>query len=50
MGEFWNAASHTDGVVLNPTLIFDGQIFEKDGMFVDEKAIEFCKKLGVAGY
>ena len=50
MGEFWNAASHTDGIVLNPTLTFDGQIFEKDGMFVDEKAIEFCKKLGVAGY
>lgn len=50
MGEFWNAASHTDGIVLNPTLVFDGKVFEKDGIYVDPKAIEFCKKLGVAGY
>ena len=50
MGAFWNAASHTDGVVLKPTMIFDGVVFEKDGMYLDEKARELCKKLGVQGY
>lgn len=50
MGEFWNAASHTDGIVLKPTMILDGEVFEKDGIYLDEKARELCKKLGVQGY
>ena len=49
-GAFWNAASHTDGIVLAPTILFDGKVFEKDGVYVDETAREFCRKLGVAGY
>ena len=49
-GAYWDAASHTDGVVLNPTIYFDGKLFEKDGIYQDEKAREFCRKLGVAGY
>jgi len=49
-GAFWNAASHTDGVVLHPTLSLDGEIIEKDGIYVDSTAREFCKKLGVTGY
>ncbi|MGI6702907.1 MAG: hypothetical protein ACOX42_02545 [Clostridia bacterium] len=49
-GAFWNAASHTDGVVMSPTLIFDGKVFEENGIYLDEKAREYCKKLGVAGY
>lgn len=50
MGEFWTAASHTDGIVLKPTIIFDGKVFEKEGIYLDEKARELCKKLGVQGY
>lgn len=49
-GAFWNAASHTDGVVMAPTIIFDDKVFSKDGIYQDEKAREFCKKLGLAGY
>lgn len=49
-GAFWNAASHTDGIVLNPTIYYDGVMFEENGIFIDERAREFCKKLGVAGY
>lgn len=49
-GAFWNAASHTDGVVMSPTLIFDGKVFEENGIYKDAKAREYCKKLGVAGY
>lgn len=50
MGAFWDAASHTDGVVSKPTIILDGEILEKDGIYVDEKSREYCKKLGVKGY
>ena len=49
-GAYWDAASHTDGIVLSPTLIYNGKEFERDGVFQDEKAREFCRKLGVAGY
>lgn len=49
-GAFWNAAAHTDGTLLKPTIILDGQVFEQDGVYVDEKAREFCRELGVAGY
>ncbi len=49
-GKGWNAAAHTDGTMLRPTLIFDGKVFEKDGVYLDEKAREYCRKLGVTGY
>jgi len=49
-GAFWNAAAHTDGIVLNPTVYYDGKLFEEKGVFVDEKTRVFCRKLGVAGY
>lgn len=49
-GAYWNAAAHTDGVVLHPTIILDGQVFEKDGVYLDATAREYAKKLGVAGY
>ena len=49
-GAFWNAAAHTDGIVLNPTVYYDGKPFEENGIFVDEKARGHCKKLGVPGY
>jgi leucyl aminopeptidase (aminopeptidase T) len=49
-GSFWNAASHTDGIVLHPTLSLDGEIIEENGIYIDSNAREFCKKLGVAGF
>ncbi len=49
-GAYWEAAAHTDGIVLNPTVYYDGKLFEENGMFVDEKAREFCLKLSVPGY
>jgi len=49
-GAFWNAAAHTDGIVLNPTLYYDDLEFERDGVFMDATAREFCQKLGVPGY
>ncbi len=50
MGAFWNAASHTDGVVSKPTIILDGVPLEENGIYVNPQAIEFCKALGVSGY
>lgn len=50
MGEFWTAASHTDGTVVKPTMILDGVIFEEDGVYKDHNARALCKTLGVAGY
>lgn len=50
MGAFWDAASHTDGVVSKPTIILDGKVFEEDGIYLDEKARDFCRRLGVPGY
>ena len=49
-GSFWNAAAHTDGVVLRPTVYYDGRIFEENGIFVDERAREYCRKFGLPGY
>ena len=50
MGACWDAASHTDGVISKPTIILDGKMLEENGIYKDEKSVEFCKALGVAGY
>jgi leucyl aminopeptidase (aminopeptidase T) len=50
MGAFWTAASHTDGTLTRPTMIFDGKVFEENGVYLDEGVRAICKKLGVAGY
>ncbi|HHW02229.1 MAG TPA: hypothetical protein GXX35_05395 [Thermoanaerobacterales bacterium] len=50
MGECWAAASHTDGTLLKPTIILDGEIFEENGIYRSPKARELCRKLKVAGY
>ena len=49
-GKHWSAKSHTDGIVLHPTIILDGKVFEQDGVYVDETARKLCAKLGVKGY
>ena len=50
MGAFWDAASHTDGVVSKPTVLLDGKALEENGIYKDSNAVEFCRALGVSGY
>ena len=50
MGAFWDAAAHTDGVVSKPTVLLDGVVLEENGVYKDEKSVEFCRSLGVSGY
>lgn len=50
MGAFWDAAAHTDGVVSKPTILLDGEILEENGVYKEKTCVEYCKKLGVAGY
>ena len=40
----------SDGIVLHPTIILDGEKLEEDGVYVDETACKLCKELGIAGY
>lgn len=49
-GAFWEASSHTDGVLSKPTIILDGQNLEVNGKYVDPEAAALCKKLNVKGY
>lgn len=49
-GAYWQAASHTDGVVSKPTIILDGKELEVDGKYVDPDVVEICRKLKVKGY
>jgi leucyl aminopeptidase (aminopeptidase T) len=44
------APSHTDGIVLNPTIILDGKAMEVDGVYTDPEARRLCRELGVPGY
>jgi leucyl aminopeptidase (aminopeptidase T) len=50
MGKTWSAASHTDGVVLFPTILLDGVAMEKDGIYQLESLREVCRELRVPGY
>jgi leucyl aminopeptidase (aminopeptidase T) len=50
MGKTWSAASHTDGVILNPTILLDGAVMEKNGVYQIPQLIDACQKLGVPGY
>ena len=49
-GKGWSAASHTDGIVMNPTIVLDDVTIEKDGVYVHPRIVEACRELGVAGY
>jgi leucyl aminopeptidase (aminopeptidase T) len=50
MGKTWSAASHTDGVILDPTILLDGETMEKEGVYQMPQLIEACRELGVPGY
>lgn len=49
-GEHWVAAAHTDGSVLNPTIVLDGETIEEDGRYVHPDLVEACRALGMSGY
>lgn len=49
-GKTWSAASHTDGIVLNPSIYLDGVAIEKDGAYVHPDLVQACRELGVPGY
>jgi len=49
-GKGWSAASHTDGIVLNPSIYLDGEPLELDGRYVHPEVVEACRALGVPGY
>ena len=49
-GAHWSASSHSDGIVLRPTIILDGKKLEENGVYVDSEACKICKELGIAGY
>lgn len=49
-GKTWAAASHTDGIVLNPSIYLDGQPMEIEGKYVHHEVAAACKALAVPGY
>jgi len=44
------APSHTDGVVLNPTVYLDQTPIEEDGHYVHPELVALCREMGVPGY
>lgn len=46
-GAHWSAASHSDGTVLRPTIILDGEKLGEDGVFVDPTAKKLCADWGL---
>jgi len=49
-GKGWVAASHTDGMVLNPSIYLDGEAIEKEGFYIHPRLVRLCKELKVSGY
>ncbi len=49
-GKTWSAASHTDGIVLNPSIYLDGIPLELEGRYVHPEVVEACRALRVPGY
>jgi leucyl aminopeptidase (aminopeptidase T) len=44
------AASHTDCIVLRPTVLLDGIAIEQDGKYVNPSLAHLCKEMKVPGY
>jgi leucyl aminopeptidase (aminopeptidase T) len=42
------APSHTDGIILRPSIIADGVEIEREGVYVHPELVELTQKLGVA--
>jgi leucyl aminopeptidase (aminopeptidase T) len=51
IGAAWaNAPSHTDGVVLAPSIWADDVQLEEEGRYVHPELVKLCRQLGVEGY
>jgi leucyl aminopeptidase (aminopeptidase T) len=46
----WRAASHTDGVVLNPSVWLDGKSIEEHGKYVHPDLARICREMNMPGY
>ena len=44
------AASHTDCLMLHPTIYLDGAEIERDGRYIHPELVRLCKKVGAPGY
>jgi len=42
-----SAKAHTDGVMLNPTVILDGEVIEKEGKFIHPKLAKIADVLQI---
>jgi leucyl aminopeptidase (aminopeptidase T) len=49
-GGGWDATTHTDGIILRPSLWADETRVQEDGFFVHPKLIPLCREMGVPGY
>ena len=49
-GKSWVASSHTDGMVLNPSIYLDGKAIEEQGFYTHPKLVQICRDLKVSGY
>jgi leucyl aminopeptidase (aminopeptidase T) len=50
IGPGWDSGGHTDGTVLNPSIILDGVPMEVEGRYVHPQVVTICQELGVPGY
>ncbi len=46
----YGSPSHTDGVVLNPSVWLDDMQIEENGRYIHPDLVEFCRRMGAAGY
>jgi len=46
----WDARSHTDAVVLRPSIWLDGTLIEQEGHYVHPELAEICRAMGLPGY
>lgn len=46
----WKAASHTDGVVLNPSVWLDGEMIEDNGRYIHPDLVKTCREMNIPGY
>jgi leucyl aminopeptidase (aminopeptidase T) len=44
------AASHTDGIVRDPSVWADQAQLEDEGVYVHPRLVELCRKMGISGY
>ena len=49
-GSYWDAVSHTDGILLRPSIYLNGSPLEENGVYTDPTARKLCAELGIEGY